>query len=120
MFILSCFVFGYLAARLLRKRARVPVGPMVGGIVAAISVFAILHVVYEFRAPWPNDRDYSFYQYVIVGRHRPSIQTGVLAFLLGFAVYLLRSRVLESLRHAGVMLPKDPAARKGTKARGFP
>lgn len=119
MFILSCFVVGYVTAKILRGRARVPVGPMVGAIVVLVSVFAVLHVVYEFWRPWLGSIDYPLYR-IVVGRKWPSVQTGILAFLLGFAVYLLRSRVLATLHDAGLIAQHCTRGEKGIKARGFP
>jgi hypothetical protein len=122
MYVLSSFVFGYLTARGLNRWGRIPAGPLVRFIVVIVALFAIIHVLYEFRAPWPNDYDYAFYREVMVGRHQAAARTGILAFLFGFAVYLLRSRVWESVRKArGAESPKEQPARTDlNRSRGMP
>jgi len=117
MFVLSCFIVGYLIARALRAWGRVPIRLLVALVIGVLAIFAIAHVVYEFWAPWPGYRDYGFYRTIVTGRHRVPLQSGLLAFLLGFVIYLLRARVLDTLRKAG-LVPNKPDQRP--RARGFP
>lgn len=117
MFVLSSFIIGYLFARAFDKWGRVPVRRMVTLIVATLAIFATVQIAYEFWSPWPGNWDYAFYRRVVTGRHRIPVESGVLAFLLGFAIYLLRSRVMETLRKAGLVAPKQGDR---PKARSFP
>lgn len=117
MFVLSSFIIGYLFVHVLEKRCGVTPRQSVTVIVAALAAFAFVHVFYEFWAPWPGSWDAAFYKELVVGRYRGAAESGVLAFLLGMAVRLLRSRMKKTLQKAGLV---PPTQGEGPRARGFP
>ncbi len=94
MYIISCFIVGYLLARQIKHHARRSSrAALTRFILLCVAVIALVCIVYEFRVPGVDDLDYWLYAHMFVGRTGVSFGRGAIAFLLGMIVYALRSRI---------------------------